>query len=474
MTLIELLIQLFGKGYLRKIMGTRANVAKPIRMDANSPYKLYSDKAFKDPDLLFRIEKKLQEYGPYVLSNKNASEVKNFEMNARRLLIAKNKGKVTTEKPEAEILDIKTKKKVDDQGIMQLKDDLGLPEGVSPKSPMGKNLQDIQRTAKELEIKGEQIDKDIDSSLKDVVDGMRAPKGGFEGMSGPFGQGASKDILREAQRRAVIRQILLRDKNLKLPANEFDDLLYSRDLQSGTEAADPFKLLEKYYEDGYVLSKLDSLDEIIDSVDSAVEAAETFLKKGGFKIKKQNPEDLAEGGRPGFKFGTGFKEGIKLISVLKKQGTDVMKEIKRSIDNIFTTGDSKYDADVVVDEIMENLNIDRDAVDRYDIMDLYSKAYSTLTKQRFDAKQLAKSINQRGKGTVTTADKVPTPKKTLKSIEETGTIDISDAGIAEEFKNFMKRNDPESYEKLEAMMAKVNTKTRTDNAGGGLNYLMGL
>ena len=123
---------------------------------------------------------------------------------------------------------------------------------------------------------------------------------------------------------------------------------------------------------------------------------------------------------------------------------------------------------------MENLNIDRDAVDGYDIMDLYSKAYSTLTKQKFDAKQLAKSINQRGKSTVTTADKVPTPKKTLKSIEETGTIDISDADIAEEFKNFMKRNDPESYEKLEAMMAKVNTKTRTDNAGGGLNYLMGL
>ena len=91
MTLIKLLIELFGKGYLRKIMGTRANVAKPIRMDSNSPYKLYSDKAFEDPDLLFRIEKKLEEYGPYVLSNKNASEVKNFEMNARRLLIAKKK-----------------------------------------------------------------------------------------------------------------------------------------------------------------------------------------------------------------------------------------------------------------------------------------------------------------------------------------------------------------------------------------------
>ena len=46
MKLLELLKQLFGQNYLNKIIGTRTNIAKPIKMDRNSPYKLYSDKAF--------------------------------------------------------------------------------------------------------------------------------------------------------------------------------------------------------------------------------------------------------------------------------------------------------------------------------------------------------------------------------------------------------------------------------------------
>ena len=39
MGLLELLAKLIGKGYLNKIMGTRTNVAKPIRMDKSSPFK---------------------------------------------------------------------------------------------------------------------------------------------------------------------------------------------------------------------------------------------------------------------------------------------------------------------------------------------------------------------------------------------------------------------------------------------------
>ena len=123
---------------------------------------------------------------------------------------------------------------------------------------------------------------------------------------------------------------------------------------------------------------------------------------------------------------------------------------------------------------MEHLDIDRDAVDGFDISDLYGKAYDALTKQTFNAKKLMQSVNQKGKGTVTTADNIPQPKKTLKSIEDTGSIDISNDEVAEEFANFMKRNDPEGYEKLEGMTDKINSKTRTDNADGGLNYLMGL
>ena len=59
MGLLQLLKTLFGKGYLNKIMGTRTNVAKPIRMDNNSPFKKYSDDAFNDPKALDYIEKKL-------------------------------------------------------------------------------------------------------------------------------------------------------------------------------------------------------------------------------------------------------------------------------------------------------------------------------------------------------------------------------------------------------------------------------
>ena len=464
MKLLELLKQLFGQNYLNKIIGTRTNIAKPIKMDRNSPYKLYSDKAFNDSELLSLIEKKLQEYGPYVLSNKNASEVKNFEMNARRALTAKNKGKVTTEKPEAKILDIGTKKKVDNTGIMKLKQELGLPEGVEPGSTVDKAIKEsAEYKMKQQGVKSILDEKYVLPKSQLTLEEEAAIAKINERMARNY------SAVTEGKRRAVLRQVLLKDERINLPENVRKSLDSYADLKGGGDQnMDPLKVFENYYErDDEVLG---TLDGIIDTARNEFEAADTFLSAKNFKVKKPDPEDLAEGGRPGYGYGT----GLKLINILKKQGTNAMKEIKRSIDNIFPTGDAKYDADVVVDEIMENLNIDRDAVDGYDIMDLYSKAYSTLTKQRFDAKQLAKSINQRGKSTVTTADKVPTPKKTLKSIEETGTIDISDADIAEEFKNFMKRNDPESYEKLEAMMAKVNTKTRTDNAGGGLNYLMGL
>ena len=95
--MLQLLQRLFGKSYLNKIMGTRANVAKPIRMDKDSPFKEYSDDAFNDPKALAYIEKKINEYGPYALSNKNPQEIANFEANAKRLLDAKNRQTGTTQ-----------------------------------------------------------------------------------------------------------------------------------------------------------------------------------------------------------------------------------------------------------------------------------------------------------------------------------------------------------------------------------------
>jgi hypothetical protein len=87
--MLKLLVELFGKKYVNNMIGTGTNVSKPIKLDKNSPFKLYSDSAFNDPDVLQFIEKKLMEYGPYALSNRNAREVANFEMNAKRALDAR-------------------------------------------------------------------------------------------------------------------------------------------------------------------------------------------------------------------------------------------------------------------------------------------------------------------------------------------------------------------------------------------------
>ena len=111
MGLLQLLKALFGQKYLNKIIGTRTNVVKPIKMDKSSPFKRYSNSAYDDPEIVELIEKKIDEYGPYALNNKNPQELANFEDNAKRLLAAKNKQTGSTPgmaesmkpKPEAEI-----------------------------------------------------------------------------------------------------------------------------------------------------------------------------------------------------------------------------------------------------------------------------------------------------------------------------------------------------------------------------------
>ena len=298
--MLQLLIRLFGRDYVNRAIGTRTNVSKPIQLDQNSPFKLYSDDAYDNPKARQLIEDKIAEYGPFALSNKNASEVANFEMNARRLLEAKNKEfgvterlketRTTKPKPEADVIDIETKKKVDEKGLGSLRDDFGLPEGVDPKSERGKLISELQRSTAGS--------KKAEELAKNIVDDMLGPFGG------------TKDLMREGQRRAVVRQIMLKDKRLDLPANEFDDLLYSRDLQRGTDAKDPLELFDKYYTRNN--TKFDALDGIIDGSKSPEEAAEEFMKEfDGFDIvapakpkpmTKQEELDEAERMRNKFRF----------------------------------------------------------------------------------------------------------------------------------------------------------------------------
>ena len=84
----------------------------------------------------------------------------------------------------------------------------------------------------------------------------------------------------------------------------------------------------------------------------------------------------ATGGRVGYAYGS----GKKLLDVLKQKGKDITQEIKKAVDNIYTTDDIKYDADVAVDDMLETLGIDRSEIDEKDILDAYGMAYDELKK----------------------------------------------------------------------------------------------
>jgi hypothetical protein len=326
--MLQLLKALFGKGYLNKIIGTRTNVAKPIKMDRDSPFKKYSDDAFNDPKALEYIEKKINEYGPYALSNKNPQEIANFEANAQRLLAAKNKQTGSTPgmaesmkpKPEAEIVDIRTQQKVKPEGIETLKSEIGLPEGVEPGSVADKAIKE----SAEYKMDQQGVKSLLDENYNAPKTTSIAEDMSLENKLSEQGAKAYSANI-ESFRRPIIRQMLLKDTRINLSDDVRKSLENKDDLQRGANPEmDPLRLLNEYYDVNF--DKLDELEEIRFTAKNEFEAADEFLQKGGLKPKdlgdklKDLPDDidpdaLANGGRPGFRFGSG-KKGVMAIKNL--------------------------------------------------------------------------------------------------------------------------------------------------------------
>jgi hypothetical protein len=458
--MLQLLKALFGKGYLNKIIGTRTNVAKPIKMDKDSPFKKYSDSAFDDPEVLQYIEKKINEYGPYALSNKNPQELANFEANAKKLLEAKNKQTGTTPgmaqqiaesmfgpigkkaKPEAEIIDITTQQKIEPEGIMKLKEKLGSPEKSSS----------------------------IDNLKEDIAK-----------LTEREARAYSANI--ESYRRPIIREMLLKDTKIKLPDDVRKSLENKDDLQRGADPEmDPLRLLNKYYEMDF--NKLDELEKIRFTARNETEAADEFLKKGGLEPKKpmvreslddeavemeetkdlgdmlkdadDDPDmpEMAEGGRIGFKRG-----GIKaLLAMFGKKGVKTADQIeqpdfaklKKEFENFnkrnrkLTDEDIKDyeldlgDAETWYEEGMTVADVEKLVADR--------KAYEAKMLTDYKAGRLNPQTGEKGRESFL--------RKKMEEMEISGDKRL----MSED--EIMELVDIENRRKL--------------NASGGLNYLMGL
>ena len=163
--------------------------------------------------------------------------------------------------------------------------------------------------------------------------------------------------------------------------------------------------------------------------------------------------------RVAYRYGSG-KSLIKFV----KGKDNLLKKIKQAVNDIFTTDDIKYDADVAVDTMLEDLGVDRSMFDQKDIIDAYSMAYNEL--------KIPLLQNLKNK-----------PVKSIESMKKTGTLNISDPEIAGEMDRFAKQADPEGYKKMEEAIKKAADEaqpieyflgTRKKNSKGGLNYLMGM
>ena len=179
------------------------------------------------------------------------------------------------------------------------------------------------------------------------------------------------------------------------------------------------------------------------------EAAERLRNK----MKKDKPEDKADGGRIGFRVGKFVLDKV----IAKFLGNP--KKVKQAADDIFPTGDYKYDAQMAAEALVENnprifKNRLYDDLDMDTQIEIYGAVLGPIQKNMSIARQLKKASR---------------PEKTLAAMKKGEGIDMSNPDIADEFTRFMKETDPKGSKTIEQTveLANFDPKGRKKNATGG-------
>jgi len=253
---------------------------------------------------------------------------------------------------------------------------------------------------------------------------------------------------------------------------------------------------------------------ILDAERIMKEAAEDAKNKkvlDEFDIGGRKKNNMGGITRASYAFGTGLKL-IKIFGSKKK----LKQAIEDAVDNLIPSGDKKVDADMAIDDMLENANVDRDLVDQYDIVDAYGKAYDEILKKDDFTKKL-KQLKNKPK---------PFPKIKDSTFDENMPFDNDAEKLAEikmsnenfdlekviqsskanERLQLMKKypgideglldniiNDPDPQHKAEVLatldeamtmgqkgmdtekiIEVLKSTSRTKQASGGLSYLMGM
>ena len=142
--------------------------------------------------------------------------------------------------------------------------------------------------------------------------------------------------------------------------------------------------------------------------------------------------------KPDFASGGMAREGYAGGGLLRKFLLN-KKTVRKAVDDIFPTGDYKYDAEMAAEALVENnpkffKNKLYDDLSDADRMEVYGSVLSEVQND------LAKMLETR---------RLSKPTKTLEGLKTKGTIDISNPEVADEFSRFMKESDPKGYKDLE-------------------------
>ena len=435
-SLLDLIKALYGPKAISSTIGTRTNVIrlpsgklqKYIKTDLN--IEAASDAAAQN------AYNEMKELIPEV-PKMNDGERLIFEGNLRRL-----KNKVKPEEVNAEVFKFETKEPVSKEGITQLIEEAG--QTARPGTLMG-NLESRINRLKALSKEGMKTE-DI---LKDFATGQ---------------QGMAR-LQDEGLVRAAARQILIND----IKAGKIKNITVEEAINM-KEPIEPFRTL---YGEG-ALEQLDSLIPEFRSLKTETEAEKLARSKFEFEPKSnrpkesyteeemkkilEEPEKKANGGRIGFKTGSG----------------------KKILDLINKAGEGKFTKQEALEKIIQK-TIEANPTDQY-----VQKTFPNFIKEIRENPELANNENVWN----TFTEGLPENKKFVVYGDNTvdfftkgenlpegmkQTIDLVDTyGISMKEARRIKQLEPEDQvmeiKKLEVL------KKRTENAKGGsagLDYLMG-
>ena len=206
--------------------------------------------------------------------------------------------------------------------------------------------------------------------------------------------------------------------------------------------------------ENYVMPKR---KQLMENYGLTLQEADDLIREGMAKYRTEK----ATGGRVGYAVGS----GIKLAGFLAIRGKTLKDEIKKAIDNFMQpSGDNKLDADVILDDMLEELGTSRDAIDQKDVMNVYGEIYDTLTaekvlapkmRERFELKEKYPGIDDE---LVAKIVDDPDPQRKAEVL----------ATIEQAFE--LMKQGKSSDEVLDIMKQMTD---RTKQAGGGLSYLSG-